>query len=148
MSWKDRVRPEIKFTSPDGNIFTALWRKNRQPVEKKLGIFNYPKLNGSIVQDLGINGNRYPLTFYFTGLDHDRTTELFVKAFEESGTWQVVHPIRGNLILQPVSINPDYNPVENGTYSLIDTEWIEPIIDEIIKSTSELASKVKRKQID
>ena len=148
MSWKDRVRKEIKFTSPNGNQFTALWQKNRMPKEKKLGIFNYPKLNGSIVQDLGIKGTRYPLTFYFTGLDHDLETDKFEKAFDETGTWIVIHPIKGNLDLQPVSINPDYNPVDNGTYSLIQTEWIEPIIEESLKSISELGSIVKRKQID
>ena len=148
MSWQDRVRPEIKFTSPEGNEFTALWQKNRKPIEKKIGIFNYPKLNGSIVQDLGINGTSYPLTIYFTGLDHDRQAAKFEKAFAESGTWQVTHPIDGDLILQPVSINPDQNPTDNGTYTLFQTEWIEPIVEDAIKSISELSAKVKRLQID
>jgi len=148
MSWQDRVRKEIQFTSPEGNVFKALWQKNRKPIEKNLGIFNYPKLNGVIVQDLETNGTRYPITFYFDGINHDKQTQRFEKAFLESGTWEVIHPVDGNLILQPVSINPDINPVENGTYSLIQSEWIEPITEDTIKSTSELGAKVKRKKID
>ena len=148
MSWKDRVRPEIQFTSPEGNVFKALWQKNRKPKEKKLGIFNYPKLNGSEVQDLGTTGTRYPLTIYFVGINHDRESQRFEKSFLEFGTWEVIHPTDGYLILQPVSINPDTNPVENGTYTLVQTEWIEPLKKDTIKSTSELGAKVKRKKID
>jgi len=148
MSYADRVRKDIQFTSPEGNVFKALWQKNRKPKEKNLGIFNYPKLNGSEVQDLGTTGTRYPITFYFVGINHDKETQRFEKAFLEFGTWEVIHPVDGNLILQPVSINPDINPVENGTYSLIQSEWIEPIKKDTIKSTAELGAKVKRKKID
>jgi len=148
MSYADRVRKDIQFTSPEGNVFKALWQKNRKPKEKNLGIFNYPKLNGSEVQDLGTTGTRYPITFYFVGINHDKETQRFEKAFLEYGTWEVIHPVDGNLILQPVSINPDINPVENGTYSQIQSEWIEPIKKDTIKSTAELGAKVKRKKID
>lgn len=146
--WRARVRPVIEFVSPEGNTFTALWQKNKKPIEKKLGIFSYPKLNGAIVQDLGNSGTRYPLTVFFDGIDNDIESARFVSSFSESGTWQVNHPVDGILTLQPVSINQDINPTENGSYTLVETEWIQPVSDEVIKSTSELASEIDAGKIE
>ena len=89
--WQQRTRPEIKFTSPEGNVFLALWRSNTTPQEKKVGIFNYPKINGSVTQDLGTNSARHPMTIYFEGANNDLEAELFQAAFNETGPWTVIH---------------------------------------------------------
>ncbi len=74
--WRGRLRDSVQLTSPDGNIFNPLWRKDSYSGNKKLGIFEYPKVDGTIIQDLGINGTRYPLTLYFEGPDHDIEARL------------------------------------------------------------------------
>ena len=54
MSWKDRLRGEIVLTSPDGDVFNAKWVGNDRSKEKKIGRFDYPDFDGSVIQDLGI----------------------------------------------------------------------------------------------
>lgn len=144
--WLQRVRPTIQFTSPAGNTFEALWISNTTPQEKKLGIFNYPKINGSVVQDLGINSTRYPMIIYFEGINNDIEAQRFMAAFNESGPWTVIHPVLGEKILQPVSFSPNINPTNSGNITVITTEWIEPISDAVIGSVQELAAKIQEQQ--
>ena len=144
--WLERVRPTINFISPDGNTFEALWISNTTPQEKKLGIFNYPKINGSVVQDLGINSTRYPMVIYFEGANNDIEAQKFMAAFNESGPWTIVHPVLGEKILQPISFSPDINPTNSGNITVITTEWIEPISDAVIGSVQELAAKIQEQQ--
>jgi len=140
--WRDRLAEKIKLTSPDGNIFTPLWRKDSYSATKKLGIFEYPKVDGSVVQDLGINGTRYPLTIYFEGPNHDIEARNFFIALKERGTWEVIHPIHGKLILQPITFSPQDDPTESGNITQITTEWIEPSTDAVLQSTPQLAGVI------
>lgn len=146
--WMARVRPEIKFISPEGNEFTAKWQKNRNPSEKKIGIFNLPGLNGSVTQDLGIAGKKYPLILFFEGLNHDIEAKRFESSFSERGAWTVTHPVDGEILLQPISINPDINPTESGSYTMVETEWIVPYQPEQEISLAEMQSDIEQKKID
>lgn len=92
MSWMNETREEITFRSPSyvksqgGGLieaaksaafgvageFVALWRNNERTFEKKLGMFDPPHFQGTIVQDLGVKSTLYPLTVYFDGMYHHR----------------------------------------------------------------------------
>lgn len=126
MTAQERLRPIITMTSPDGNVFKALYQGSPRSKSKKLGIFSYPQFKGEIVQDLDINSSRYPMTIYFQGPDHDKEADLFYKSFDERGQWEVIHPVHGVLPLQPISINENNLPVENSSFTSFDLEWIEP----------------------
>ena len=145
--WIERTRPTIKFTSPEGNTFEALWRSNNTPQEKKIGIFNYPQVLGSVVQDLGVNSTRYPIIIYFDGPDNDLQAQRFQVAFNETGPWTVIHPMLGEKILQPISFSPDFNPTTSGNVTIFTTEWIEPISDEVITSLQELEARIQEQQV-
>jgi len=75
--YRDRLRPNIQLTSPDGTVFTALWRGNESSHVKKIGIFDYPGVAGSTVQDQNIKSATYPLTLQFVGPDNDLTAKQF-----------------------------------------------------------------------
>lgn len=143
MSWRDRVRGTIEFTSPDGQTFTALWGGNTRSREKRLGIHNYPKVNGATVQDLSVNSTTYPLTIFFDGDDNDIEANRFFNALSERGTWEVVHPLFGTLTLQPVSFTPIENPIESGNVTEIGTEWIEPVPTNTILSTVQISGQIE-----
>lgn len=147
MSWRDRLRESIKFTSPEGNIFEALWQGNPRSMEKKLGIFQFPKVKGSKIQDLDIGSARYPLTIFFNGEDNDKEADRFFNACRERGAWEVVHPVRGALSLQLISVSEAIAPVESGNVTQIDTEWIEPLEDSAVPSLFQLRSTISN-QID
>jgi hypothetical protein len=141
MSWDNEVREEIKFTSPYSNFFTALWRRNPRTTEKKLGIFSIPKFDGDIVQDMGIKSTIYPLTIYFEGLFHHFFANRFMKAIKERGQWEVVHPVQGSLILQPIKFQENIDTIEENVTEF-QTEWIEPANVERLISPDELASSI------
>lgn len=138
MSWQNETRDEIKFTSPEGNTFYALWRSNKRSFERKLGMFDPPKFKGTIVQDLEPKSTLWPLTVYFDGMYHHKDAQDFYNAlYNESGQWEVVHPVHGPLILQLISAEEDANPVEAGNYTQFDTQWIEPANAERVVSLDE-----------
>lgn len=142
MGYRERLRSNIQLTSPDGSVFTALWIGNESPQSKKVGVFNYPGVNGSTVQDLGTSSTTYPLTLRFAGDDNDLEAVVFMAALKEKGVWDIVHPVLGEKKLQPLSFTPDWQPVTSGGITQIETEWIEPLIDSALPSTVELQGTV------
>ena len=146
--WRDRLRKTCQLTSPDGNIFNPLWRKDSYSANKKLGIFEYPKVDGTVIQDLGVNGIRYPLTLFFEGPDHDIESQRFFKSLKERGTWEVIHPVQGQLFLQPISFSPLDDPTENANITQVTTEWIEPIDPAVLQTTPQLAGIISSQSLD
>lgn len=142
MTWRDRLRTEIALTSPSGQQFAAAWAGNPRTVEKRLGIFDYPKIPGAIVQDLDVGADLYPLSFYFEGEDHDLEAERFFTACKERGTWTVNHPVKGQKVLQLITVTEEVQPVSSGNMTLINSEWIEPRNVTAAASATQLAAAV------
>ena len=84
MSWVDRLRETIKFVSPSGRVFEALWIGNDRTKTKKLGQFSPPKRRGTIIQDLDVDSTVYPLNFIFEGTNHDIEASLFFQTCDEN----------------------------------------------------------------
>ena len=143
MSWNNRLRPEINFTSPSGNTYTALWKGDDISASKRLGRHAYPNLDKEIVQDLGMNSRDMPLTIYFDGADNDKNACDFEKALYEPGVWRITHPVYGSLRLQLVSYKISVKPVDNGNVTVVETDWIEPADDEEVTATLDPEIAVK-----
>lgn len=142
MSWQDRVRGSLRLISPGGKTFDAKWMGDSRSAEKKLGIFTYPKTNGIVIQDLGLNGTRYPFRLFFDGEDNDLESTRFFDAFNERGTWIVNHPTKGRMALQPVSITERIEPVESGSVTVFETQWLEPVSGEVALSDAQIEAIV------
>jgi hypothetical protein len=140
--WKNRINPTISLTSPEGNVFTAYWRGDDRSFEKSLGVFKKPGVKGATVQDQDRGPITYPLTLFFSGSGHDLDAEKFFNASSENGLWGVVHPTKGFLNLQLISITESIKPVESGNITQFNTEWLEPIIEGITRSTSEIGADI------
>lgn len=143
MSWKDRVRETIQFTSPNGDFFEALWIGNEYTREKLVPQFQYPLVDGTFTQDNGLKSAIYPLEFFFEGPDHDLETDRFDLAMRQRGPWVVVHPVRGELNLQPISYSPRLAPVEDANTTKISSEWIEYVDESEFESDVELSGQVR-----
>lgn len=141
MTWRDRVRENINLTSPQGNVFDALWRDNERSKAKKLGVFEFPKVKGAEIQDLGVGAVNYPLTIFFEGENNDIESERFFKSCDEKGIWQVVHPVKGLLELQLVSVAEQISPVESGNITEFSTVWIEPSRKDLTKTAAQIKSE-------
>ncbi len=148
MNWQARLRAQVTLTPPStagiqGASFTASWRANDITGEKQVAEFTYPLDVGSVVQDLGAAGRKFPLTLIFEGDDHDLTAWNFQIAFlSQKGTWQVVHPVYGTLTLQGLTVNLRADPTESGNETVVETTWIEPKLAQTQASVGELASSV------
>ena len=142
MSWLDRMRPEIKLTSPSGAVFNALWRKSTRTKEKKLGIFQYPKVRGAVIQDLDVGPVRYPLTIFFEGADNDLEAARFFEACSETGLWDVIHPVHGALVLQLASCAENTDPLDSGNLTQFNTNWLEPVTEAQLPSESQLQGEI------
>ncbi|MCK4959786.1 MAG: DNA circularization N-terminal domain-containing protein, partial [Planctomycetes bacterium] len=147
VTWRDRLRETVKLTSPEGNIFEAKWQGNSRSKDKKLGLFEFPKVKGTKVQDLDIGSTKYPLTIFFDGENNDQESDRFFKACDERGAWNVVHPVRGALDLQLISVTENIQPVESGNVTQFDLEWIEPLEDSEVSSLFQQRSTIDS-QID
>lgn len=143
-----RTRPSIDFTSPGGDQFSGKWTDNQVGNSKKLGIFDFPLIDGKTIQDLGVSGKTYPLTFWFDGPNHDLIADNFEIAFTQRGEWEVIHPIKGALFLQPASYTRRVNSVDGANVSVFETEWLEPFSFETVQSVPELSNNIKSAAID
>lgn len=141
MTWENRTRPVIKLTSPEGSEFEALWQGSTRSRDKKLGLFEYPDFVGTIVQDLEFGSWNYTMTIYFGGADHDIIAENFATATTEKGQWEVIHPTKGQLVLQIISMTENNLVVENGNFTSFELSFIEPANIEIIFSEAEASTQ-------
>lgn len=143
MSWRDRLKGSITITSPDGESFTGKWTGDPRSATKKLGIFKYPKVDKQIIQDLGIDAIAYPLTIAFDGPDNDLEGTRFFNALSARGPWLIDHPTKGRLFLQPVSFKEIISPIDSGSLTIFQTEWLDPALPASIISTAQLSALVE-----
>ncbi len=148
MTWQQRLRPNIKLVSPEGNEFEAFWQQSDHTIDKKLGIFDYPLVRGTVVQDLQASSDRYTIPFGFAGQDHDELAFRFILACRERGQWSVTHPTEGFLGLQLISITKLDRPVAEGNITRFTSEWIEPIDETTLQTTAELTGLVGNRYND
>lgn len=146
MSWLDRLKGSITLTSPDGATFIAKWFGDIRTANKQLGIFNYPKVDKQIVQDLGIAGIPYPLTIAFDGPDNDLESTRFFEALKARGLWLIDHPTKGRLFLQPVSFKETIEPIESGSITIFQTQWLDVALPESVISVEQLSALVETQQ--
>jgi len=140
--WAGRMGDNIELLSPNGSAFEAKWRGDSREMDKKLGIFVYPRVRGNVVQDLEVNSARYSIALYFDGKDCDTEAQRFFQAAKEKGVWTITHPVYGFIDLQLISIRENMDLVANGGYVLHETEWIEPIDPETLLTASEAAGLI------
>jgi prophage DNA circulation protein len=143
-SWQDRLRDCVTLKSPSGLVFTPGWRGDKETLEKRVGQFSFPMVNGTKTQDMGTEGEVYPLTLLFEGPDNDITSHRFIQALKERGPWTVVHPVDGTLTLQPIgTIERTIDPTESGNITTVTTTWIIPLEAEANRSSVDLGGAIQ-----
>lgn len=100
MPWQDRIQ-EAAYTSPNGTRLTFTFEDVSRTVEKKTSAFDFPDADGTLVQDLGHKGRRYPLRVIFSGDDHDIEADNFELILLERGVGSLEHPRYGEVSVVP-----------------------------------------------
>ena len=140
--WRGRLKKSITFNSPDNDFFEAAWAGNDIEAQKRVALYQYPYVNGTVVQDMGANGLLYPLTLYFVRDDHDTDAQKFLAALSQKGSWRVIHPVYGTLKLQPISATLTADPTGSAGVSKVETQWVEPLEQDAPVSTAALGASV------
>lgn len=141
--WEDRLKPSIKMTSPDGDQFEAAWTGDSRSFQKKLGLWNYPGIKGTRIQDLDVNGDAYTIGVHFVGKDNDLEARRFFLSAKQNGKWSINHPNLDTLVLYISSVNQENDPIGKGNISSFKVEFLEPIDEAIFISTSQLSNDIK-----
>lgn len=103
MGWDSRLRTP-KYISPSGKVFEFEYQDVERSRDKKIGAFDFPKLNGSYFQDLGNKGVGYLTRMSFTGEDHDEIADKFFDATGEIGPATLEHPRYGTKRVLAISV--------------------------------------------
>lgn len=144
-NWRERIGDaNIVFISPETSTeFTAKWVENRRNADKKLGLFDYPNIKGTVAQDLQSSSDRYSITFKFTDYENNdlQARDFYAVAAREVGRWTVNHPAYGQLGLQLVSIE-ESKTANQGGQTTITTQWIEDVDADKLQTQRELAGLV------
>jgi len=139
---RNRVREEIKLKSPiSKQEFTAKWSGGTRSFNKRLAMYEYADVNGTVVDDFGVGGDRYPITLIFDGPTYEGRADQFIKACRENGKWEVIHPTKGFLGLQLISLSEQDQPVTQANLIKIDTEWLEFIDPRTHKTGAQLRAQ-------
>lgn len=100
MAWQDRLSPAA-YTSPSGARFEFTYEDVSRAIDKRTTVFDFPNIQGSLIQDFGRSGRQYPLRVIFSGGDHDITADQFFIALGESGAGLLEHPRYGTVTAIP-----------------------------------------------
>lgn len=140
--WEDRLKPSIKMTSPNGDEFEAAWTGDSRSFTKKLGVWAYPGIRGSRIQDLEAGGDVYSIGVHFVGKDNDLEAIRFFSAAKQSGEWAINHPNLDTLVLYFSKVDHENNPINKGNISTLKVEMLESIEDAVFISTAQLSNDI------
>ena len=137
-----RLAGSIYLQSPESKREWRLpWRGNDWTAEKRLGKYASPKVDGTVVQDLGLSGLEAPITLLFEGADCDKESWAFAICAAERGPWKVTHPVRGDLSLQLAGLTI-HDSIDSLGLIAVDTTWINPAPAKTFTSSAQLAGAI------
>lgn len=139
-SWRERLENELILVSPEGTEYRPKYNgEDSFQIQKRLGMFNYPLIRGTVVQDLDTASLWISMFFFFEGKNNDVNARAFMMTCKERGLWKCTHPVHGEFELQLVSVS--LINTNNGITELM-TEWVEPLDPEFLLTARELAGIV------
>jgi len=104
MSYADRLRI-LKYTSPNGTIFTLQFDDLSRNGTRKISVSEAPDKDLPSIQDLGLAAEKYPVDVYISGADYDKQADRFFNALREKGPAQLSHPRWGDMQVIPLSFS-------------------------------------------
>lgn len=91
MSWKDLLY-DASFR---GVKFDCL--RTRDSAPRGLAEHEYPHIDGADIEDLGRRARRISITAVFWGDDYESKLQAFLKAIDQPGSGELIHPVFGSI---------------------------------------------------
>jgi hypothetical protein len=111
MSWVERLKTGIKITTGDGQLYEplSLVASNVKSFEFNISEFEFPEVEGTKVDRRLKKGTRYPLDFFFQGENNIDEANRFEQSSRDLRPWTILHPVFGQFIAHPLSIEFDHS---------------------------------------
>lgn len=147
MSWLESVQNQLIITTGDGKPFKPFWKNNCvKEIEYNIAQFDFPKIAGSLINRGTPTARKFSLDIVFQGDDHLEEALAFEVSAGDPRPWNIIHPIYGNILVQPVGLKFDYSAfnITQITGTVIETlgsaglKIVIVPIDKIIADKSEL----------
>lgn len=127
MSWQDRVR-QGAYTSPSGLRFPFSSEDVEVEFDKLGSEFKFSGKLGTLVQDRGLSGRRFPLKLYLHGDNYDQIADAFIEAIKEKGIGILEHPIYGVAKVVPLgTIKREDRLRSAGNQAIFDITFVESL---------------------
>ena len=104
MSWVNRIDDNITIITGDGKTYTPLYMLTSKTIEYNIAEFEFPNIEGTLVDRRTPKGARHKFELVFQGEGHLDLSEEFQDSNRDPRPWTVAHPYFGELIVQPVSL--------------------------------------------
>lgn len=92
---------QAAYTPPSGVRITFDFADLSYRREKKTSAYEFSDADGTLVQDHGPGGRRYPMLIFLAGKDYDKAAKVFEAALDETGVAKLEHPVYGDLDVVP-----------------------------------------------
>ena len=101
ISWENRLA-QAAYTPPSGLRITFDYEDIETSFSKRTSTYEFPDADGTLVQDHGTGGRRFPHRIFFSGPDHDKQAAVFEAALMETGYGKLESPLYGEHTVVPV----------------------------------------------
>lgn len=132
MSWINRIEQTIKLTTSDGNVYEPLYLLSPRRVDFNVSQFEFPNIDGTLVNRQNIKAYKYDITIVFQELNHRETYLQFENSVKDKRPIEVLHPMYGLFNAQIISMVDDPTGLSNTRVSM---SMIETISEEYPNST-------------
>ena len=142
MAWEQRLR-EAAYTSPSGIRRTFTFADVGISIDKKTSAFEFPDVDGTYIQDLGVTGHRIPMRMFFNGDNHDLEADEFLRLLSEAGVGRLEHPRYGNFDVVPFgTISQRDDLVTQGNQSVLEFQFWETVGEPYPQATEDQGLQV------
>lgn len=142
MAIQDQLNSKIRITTGDGKIYSPLSMtdSNTKSYAFNVSEFEFPEVEGTKVDRRLRKGTRYPLEFYFIGDNNVDIANEFEQSSRDPRPWTILHPVFGQFIAHPLSIEYDHSGIIT---TKINCEVVETITDDGPRVTNDIKGNVQ-----
>lgn len=139
MSWLDKIRTDLIIVTGDGKEYRPLWRPGEKDIEYNIATFDFPEIEGTLVNRKKRKGRKIPMILFFQGENHIDLANAFEQSANDSRAWTLTHPYYGRLTVQPASLN-----INNTGYNVseIKVDLLETMTDDYPRASTVPQDKI------
>lgn len=104
MSWIEQVNKDFEITTGDGRKYIPEWMNANKNIAFNVKEFNFPGVQGTLVDRREAKGAKYEIEIFFQGDDHLDVAQAFEISSADKRFWTISHPLYGLINVQPSSL--------------------------------------------